>query len=295
MKNIRSIILATLLMVPFGALCQDSMAMHYKIYSVAKQKPVTLDDIVEDMANADILFFGEEHNDSTGHYLEYALFKKLCNKYPGDAALSMEMFETDCQTVLNEYLEDLIREKSLITDARTWPNYKDYRPLIDYARLNHIPVTAANAPSRYTHLVSVDGLASLSRLSETGQSYLPPIPIDTLTGPYYEKFTAIMGGHGAMGSMQMYQAQNLWDATMGWSIAKFYKSHREYKILQINGGFHSEEKLGAVAQLKRYAPKVRVLNIAAYADDSFNNPDWNKFKQMGDYIILTDPKLAKTF
>jgi len=271
------------------------MEQHYKIYSTSRQKIISLDDIVNDMANADVLFFGEEHNDSTGHYLEYALFKKLFNKYPGDAALSMEMFETDCQTPLNEYLHDLIREKSLVTDARTWPNYNDYKPMIEYARLNHIPVTAANAPSRYTHLVSVDGLSALNRLDETGLSYLPPLPIDTATGPYYEKFVETMGGHGAMGGMQLFQAQNLWDATMGWSIAKFYKTHRDYKILQINGGFHSEEKLGAAAQLKKYAPKVRILNIAAYADDSFDNPDWTKFTKMGDYIILTDPKLPKTF
>jgi uncharacterized iron-regulated protein len=273
----------------------QNMEQHFKIYSTSQQKLVTLDDVVTDMANTDVLFFGEEHNDSTGHYLEYALFKKLFSKYPGNTALSMEMFETDCQTPLNEYLEDLICEKSLITDARTWHNYKDYKPLIEYARLNHIPVTAANAPSRYAHLVSVNGLGSLQRLSKTGISYLPPLPIDTATGIYYEKFVNIMGGHGAMGGMQIFQAQNLWDATMGWSISKFYKSHLGYKLLQINGGFHSEEKLGAVAQLKRYAPKVRILNIAAYADDSFDNPDWRKFTKMGDYIILTDPKVPKTF
>ncbi|HEY0244308.1 MAG TPA: ChaN family lipoprotein [Mucilaginibacter sp.] len=291
----KQLTLLALLLLPVYVFCQDNMAQHYKIYSTAKQKTVAVDDIIKDMANADILFFGEEHNDSTGHYLEYTLFNKLAEKYPGKTALSMEMFETDCQTVLNEYLKGFIREKSLITDARTWPNYKDYRPLIELAKANHLPVNAANAPSRYTHMVSAGGLGSLQELDVIGKSYLPPLPIDTAKGPYYEKFVNIMGGHGAMGGMQMYQAQNLWDATMGWSIAKFYKQHKDYKILQINGGFHSEEKLGAIAQLKEYAPKIRVLNIAAYADDSFDNPDWSKFKQMGDYIILTDPKLPKTF
>jgi len=64
---------------------------------------------------------------------------------------------------------------------------------------------------------------------------------------------------------------------------------------QVNGGFHSEEKLGTAAQLKKYAPDIRILNIAAYADDNFANPDWSKFTAKGDYIILTDPKLPKTF
>ena len=104
-----------------------------------------------------------------------------------------------------------------------------------------------------------------------------------------------MGGHASMGGMQMFQAQNLWDATMGWSIARFYKAHKNYKIFQVNGGFHSEEKLGAAAQLKICAKSRRILNIAAYADDSFDNPDWTKFTKMGDYIILTDPKLPRSF
>lgn len=247
------------------------------------------------MANADVIFFGEEHNDSTAHYLEFSLFKKLSEKYPQKTALSMEMFQTDCQLVLNEYLAGLIREKNLVTDARTWPNYKDYKPLIELAKSNHLPVIAANAPTRYTNMVTRGGLDALKQLDAQAKSYLAPLPIDTATGAYYDKFAKIMGGHASMPGMQIYQSQNLWDATMGWSIAKFLKNHSGFKVLQLNGGFHSEEKLGAVAQLKKYAPKLRVLNIATYMDDSFDKPDWSKLVGMADYIILTDPKLPKTF
>jgi len=288
-------ILLFLLLLPFCAFSQDFLAGHYKIYSTSKQKLVTVDDMVNDMSKTDVLFFGEEHNDSTGHYLEYTLFKKLAEKYPGKIALSMEMFETDCQAVLDEYLNGFIREKNFIIDARVWPNYKDYRPLIELAKESHIPVVAANAPARYTNMANRLGLGSLQQLSTIGKSYLPPLPIDTATGAYYDKFSQIMGGHSDMPGMQMYQAQNLWDATMGWSIARFFKTHPGYKIFQLNGSFHSEEKLGAVAQLKKYAPGIQILNITAYADDSFDNPDWSKFSKDGDYIILTDPKLPKTF
>jgi len=284
-----------LLLTPFIALSQDLPASHYKIYNTSTQKIVTVDDIINDMAKADVLFFGEEHNDSTAHYLEYTLFKKLSEKYPQKTALSMEMFQTDCQLVLNEYLAGTIREKNLMADARPWPNYKDYRPLVELAKDAHLPVIAANAPTRYTNLVTRVGLAGLQQLTDQAKSYLPPLPIDTATGAYYEKFGQIMGGHASMPGMQIYQSQNLWDATMGWSIARFLKANAGYKIMQLNGGFHSEEKLGTVAQLKKYAPKARVLTIAAYADDSFDNPDWSKFTAKGDYIILTDPKLPKTF
>ena len=284
-----------LVLCPLFGICQDSLSAHYKIFNTKTQKIASLDDIINNMNKADVLFFGEEHNDSSGHQLEYVLLKKLAGRYPGKTTLSMEMFETDCQTVLNEYLEGLIRDKNFETDARVWPNYDDYRPLVEFSKENKLPVIAANAPARYTNMVNRLGLRSLQQLDPNGKSYLPPLPIDTATGPYLKKFDLIMGGHSAMPGMQMYQAQNLWDATMGWSIAKFIKTHPDYKILHINGGFHSEEKLGVPSQLLHYAPKAEMINIAVYSDDSFTNPDWSKFSNMGDYIILTDPKVPKTF
>jgi uncharacterized iron-regulated protein len=288
-------ILLLFICLPFVALSQATKTIHYKIYNTATQKTATVADIIGNMAKADVLFFGEEHNDSTGHLLELEFFTQLAQQYPGKTALSMEMFTTDCQLVLNEYLNGFIREKNLVSDARTWPNYKDYRPLVELAKQSQIPVVAANAPSRYTNMVTRSGLNSLQQLDAQAKGYLPPLPIDTATGAYYDKFAKIMGGHAAMAGIQIYQSQNLWDATMGWSIAKFYKKHTDFKIMQINGGFHSEEKMGAVAQLKKYAPKARVITIGAYADESFDNPDWAKFSKLADYIILTDARLPKSF
>src|SRR5437879_9360649 len=104
------------------ALCHEIDTPAYKIYDTKNQKIMAVNDIINDMEKADVLFFGEEHNDSTCHVLELALFKQLALKYPGKVALSMEMFETDCQNILNEYLSGLIREKNFINEARAWPN-----------------------------------------------------------------------------------------------------------------------------------------------------------------------------
>lgn len=283
--------LLLLLCLPFLTMAQSN----YKIYNTATQKPATLDDIINGMAKADILFYGEEHNDSVGHTIELALFTKLVEKYQNKAALSLEMFETDTQPVLNEYLADLIREKNLISDARAWNNYKDYRPMVELAKQKHLPVIAANAPGRYTNRVTRLTLKSLDQLDALAKTYLPPLPIDTATGAYYDKFVNIMGGHANMGGMNIYQSQNLWDATMAWSIAKYLKAHAGSKIMQVNGGFHSEDKLGAAAQLKKYAPAARVINVAAFSDEKFNEVDWSKYSKSNNYIIITDGTLRKSF
>ncbi|WP_342647819.1 ChaN family lipoprotein [Mucilaginibacter sp. CSA2-8R] len=281
----------SLLLLPFMTLAQDS----YKVYSTASQKQVSVDDIISNMSKADVLFYGEEHNDSVGHTIELYLLNKLIQKYPKKAALSLEMFETDTQPILNEYLNGLIREKNLISDARAWPNYKDYRPMVELAKEKSIPVIAANAPGRYVNRVTRLGLNSLQQLDVTAKSWLPPLPIDTATGAYYQKFVDIMGGHAGMGGMQIYQSQNLWDATMGWSVAKYLKDHPGSKVLQINGGFHSEDKLGAAAQLKKYASKASIINVAVFAVDDYNHIDWSKYSKNNDYIIVTNGHLAKSF
>jgi len=266
----------------------------YKIYDVKKQSVISLADIIKDMSTADVLFYGEDHNDSTGHYLESEIFKQLCEAFPKKTVLTMEMFYTDTQPVIDEYLAGLISEKNFIKEGRAWPNYKDYRPLIEYARQNKIKVIGANAATRYSNAVTMDGLDVLKNLPKSSAAFLPPLPIDTANGRYNEKLLETLGGH-SMGPMKIYQTQNLWDATMAWSIARLFKEHKGIKVLQINGRFHSDEKLGALAKLQKYAPKLHILNVSAFSDESFDNPNWGKFKNLGDYIIVTDPKVKRSY
>ena len=271
------------------------MEENYKIYDTKTKQIVTIDKIVADVANADVLFFGEEHNDSACHYLEAEIFKALHKKFGDKATLSLEMFETDNQLALNEYLDGFINEDRFTKDVRLWSNYKDYRPMIEYAKQNHITVIAANAPRRYVNMVSRRGMRSLDSLSKDAKKYLPPLPYDTLSGRYREKFIEIMKGGPGGNNPNVYYSQSLWDAGMSYSIYHFLKKNKHKKVFHCVGGFHCEEKLGTAAQLQMRNKKLKILNIASFSDTSFANPDWEKFNNLGDYVILTNPDLKKTF
>src|SRR5690606_22889447 len=131
--------------------------------------------------------------------LELQILEACYRAYGSSLVLSLEVFETEVQLVLDEYTQGIIREKNLMKDARPWKNYQDYRPLVEFAREHGIRVIAANAPSRYTNAVTLNGLQVLDRLDKRAKALLPPLPIDTATGRYYEKFQDILGGHGSMG------------------------------------------------------------------------------------------------
>lgn len=291
--NLKKSIILILLVFPLLGLAQD-MAKHYKVYDVKNGKITTIDAIISDLNAANVLFFGEEHNDSIGHYLEAEIFKKMASAYPGKTALTMEMFHTDVQPVINEYLKGIISEKNFIKEARAWNNYKDYRPMIELAKAQGLDVIGGNAAGRYSNAVTRSGLDVLKQLPESSKAFFAPLPIDTAIGRYNDKFMETLGGHN-MGGMKVYQTQNFWDATMAWSIANYAKKNKDKKIFQVNGRFHSDEKLGTLAKLKGYAPKLKIINISSFSAEDFENPDWSKYKQLGDYVIVTDPKVKKTF
>ena len=56
-------------------------ADNYRIYSVKTGTEVTLSSIVADMANYDVLFYGEEHDDAVTHFIEAQLLTLMFEQY----------------------------------------------------------------------------------------------------------------------------------------------------------------------------------------------------------------------
>lgn len=302
-------------LAPNGLAAQDMGGLgvaHYRIYDARLGREVSLQAIVDQMETHDILFFGEEHNDSVAHYLQATLWGMLHNRYGNRLALSMEMFERDVQSVMDEYLAGSIREKHFLKDARVWSNYRDYRPMVELAKSKGLDVICANAASRYTNLAGREGMKGLRELPEKSKGHFAPLPYTMATGAYYDKLMAFMnGGHSpatdssgqvkppvaTMGGFDLIAAQSLWDATMAWSIASYAKrkGNRGKKVMHVNGRFHSDERLAIVTQLAGYAPKLKTLVISCGPAEELNNPNWDILKKNGDFIVITDPSVPRTY
>jgi uncharacterized iron-regulated protein len=259
--------------------------------------PVKLAQIIDALQTADVVFLGEQHDDATAHGLQFDIFRQTFERYgkTRPVALSLEMFERDTQSVIDEYLQDLINESNFIAASRAWNNYKtDYRPLVEFAKQNKLPVVAANAPRRYVNLVARKGREALSQLSPTAKTYLAPLPYAQASKEYSNKFAALMGGMGAH-SPNILDSQSLWDATMADSVAKTLNTNKNAFVVHLNGGFHTENRLGAVEHLLKYNPKTRVVVVTIKSVENYPNFDAAKDAKAGDFVILTDPKLPRSF
>jgi uncharacterized iron-regulated protein len=285
----------------------------YRIYD-ATGKAASMEDVIAAFERIEVVCVGELHDDSVAHLFEAELLRRVAERYSSNdakirkrpLALSLEMFERDVQIVLDEYLRGLISERHFLLSSRPWNNYQtDYRPLVEFAREKNVAVIAANAPARYVNRVSRLGPESLKDLPPVAKAWLPPLPYEPASPAYASKFKQLMNGPQATGSTQSPQsphgtsylldAQTLRDATMAHAITQHLKRQPETLVLHISGNFHSEQRLGLPEQLLRYRPKARTLVITIINDKGFPDFDAARIGKLGDFVVLTDPKLPRSF
>lgn len=258
----------------------------YKIYDCRNNKEIKIEEIVSNLQPGSTLIFGEQHDDSIAHLLQLEIVKLLYSQFGENVTVTMEMFERDVQPILSEYLEGVISEKNFRKEARAWGNYDDYKPIVEFAKEKKLPVVAANAPARYVNLVTRKGLPALNGLSKhVRKNFIAPLPVDTLTGIYHDKFMEVMGGHSVPG-MHLYHSQNFWDATMAYSINQAYKKNKKGVVYQLNGRFHSDYYSGLAYRLI-HDYKQKVVTISSFYKDDISFVQWSDYVSLGDYIIIT--------
>ena len=131
-----------------------------------KGEKVDYEQVKKKSADNDVIFFGELHNNPISHWLQFKLTADLYDLKDGKLILGAEMFETDDQLVMDEYLSGKINVKNFEEEAKLWDNYStDYKPLVEFAKTKKITFKATNVPRRYANLVFRTGLEGLNELS----------------------------------------------------------------------------------------------------------------------------------
>ena len=152
--------------------------------------------MVAELARADVVFVGEQHDDPNTHRLEQALMSGLRRRRVA-AAVSLEMFERDVQGTLDRYLSGAIGEAEFLKESRPWPRYAtDYRPLVEMAKREGWPVVAANVPRRVASSVAKSGQAAIEQLPPADR-LLMAAELQCPHDAYFARFSQAMNGHGA--------------------------------------------------------------------------------------------------
>ena len=259
----------------------------YQLFN-KKGKKVDYGKLLIAAEKAQVVLFGEYHNNAISHWLELELTKDLADK--NKIILGAEMIEADNQKQLDQFLKGEINQKQLDSTARLWPNYKtDYKPLVEFAKENNIPFIATNIPRRFASIVSKKGFEGLENLTSEEKTWIAPLPIvyDSEL-PGYVNMMKMMGDHA---SPNMPKAQAIKDATMAYFIQKNLKEKSIF--IHFNGTYHSDNFEGIYWYLKKTAPNLEILTIATIEQKELkkiSTEDYNK----ADYILVIDEDVTKT-
>lgn len=254
----------------------------YIIYETKDLNQISLENFIKKLNEYDIILFGEKHDDEFTHRLELMIFEYMF-KNNKKLALSLEMFERDVQNVLDSYLKNEITENEFLQSSRPWPNYStDYKPLIEFAKVNKIPVIASNIPRKFASIISKSGKDSLYKIEDIKHLFFEPV-VDLQS--YKEKFFEFMSSivpsspMGNLNKENTYISQLFKDATMAGSIKNFLDHHHNYTVLHLTGEFHSNYHLGIYPQLKKMMPDKKIATIAVV-----DSKDFDPF--LADFIII---------
>ena len=288
----RSLLLALLLPLLFSFRA-DKPA--YRLFT-ATGKTADYDKMLQDLATADVVLFGEQHNDPIAHWLELQVTKDLAQRKQGQLVLGFEMLERDVEPLVEQYNMGELDDAAFEADSRPWPNYAtDYRPLLQLARQQKLRVVGTNVPRRYASQVAKGSLTALDALPVAEKAWLAPLPIIVdYELPGYKNMVAMFGGDGAHSAsvQNIIQAQALKDATMAYFIRQSRQPGQ--LLLHFNGSYHSDNHDGIVWYLHQADPKLKILTISTVSQEQLQKLDKENL-QKADYVVAVPLDMTKTY
>ena len=274
-----------------------------RVYDTQRKRFTDFEIMSADLARADVVLVGEQHDDPNTHRLERAVLEGFARRHV-PVILSLEMFERDVQASVDTYVNGTGGEDEFLKGSRPWPRYaSDYRPLVEFAKAHKWPVVAANVPRRIASDIAKNGRQAVDALSANDRKFAAA-ELQCPHDDYFSRFAEQMGGHpAASGSApsgsgapsdatteRYYLAQCVKDETMGESIANAFArmEGRPGAVVHFTGTFHSEYSEGTGERVRRRLPGRRVLTASIIPVESLDDlsPDDDDLKK-ADFLIFT--------
>ena len=279
--------IASLLIMGFKA---DKPA--YRLFN-SEGKEIKYNKMLKEVLDADIVFFGELHNNPIAHWLELEITKELYRVKGDSLVLAAEMFERDDQLIIDEFLAGSYEADKFEAEAKLWKNYKtDYKPLMTFAKDSGLYFVASNVPRRYASMVSKKGFEVLDSLTDIAKQYIAPLPVEYDPEVKGYKDMLDMMGMGGHANENLPKAQALKDATMAWSIKENYVPGNT--VIHYNGSYHSKNFEGIIWYLNRYLPGLKIVTLETVSQNSIEELEEENIG-VASYIFAVPESMTNTY
>ncbi len=218
---------------------------------------------IQQIASKDVILVGEIHDRYDHHLTQCAILKSLHERNP-KLAIGVEWFQQSFQPVIDDYLAGRIDEATFLTRSDYYERWRyDYRmlrPIMQYAKANHIPVIALNTPTELTKKISKGGLAALT---PTERAQLPQM-IAPANEAYRSRLKQIFAQHmgGDKAKLENFlTVQRVWDATMAHNISRFLQQNAGWQVAAFTGSGHIIHGNGIPQDLQQQLPQLKLATV----------------------------------
>lgn len=268
----------------------------YNIYT-SKGNKVSYKKMLKEIQEANIVLFGEHHNNPVCHWLQYELSKSLVEAKDSKVIFGAEFFERDDQLIIDEYISGYIGLNNFKKEVKLWDNFStDYEPLLKLTKSLKTPFIATNIPRRYASMVARKGIDVLRELPGQAKRLMMPLGLKVDTNlRSYKNMLSINMGHGmSMDPLNMVYAQAVKDATMAESIVR--NSRQGYTFVHFNGSYHSDFHEGIAYYLGVYSVRnsIDLITISTVEQEDIDRLNEDNFGR-ADFIICIDKDFNKSY
>lgn len=239
------------------------------IIRMSDKQTVGFSQMMADVHSSNVIMVAETHDNKEHHTLQLDIIRSFRDKKV-PLAIGLEMFQTNYQKQLDEWVEGTIPEQKFKEIyAKNWSyDWSLYRELFLYARDNHIPLVALNIPKTTVFKVARNGFASLTPEERKDLPSGVTCDINKPQTEFLKKTFKEVFGHEGNGKVFTYfcEAQAVRNNGMAMNIANYVKGSPGSKIVAIAGTWHAvkhgiPERLLDIQNLslKVLLPEIREL------------------------------------
>jgi len=263
--------------------CLFAYAEHGQVFRTVDSKFITFSELLEDLKKVDVIFVGEVHDREFHHEMQLNIIKALvAEKLP--IVIGLEMFNYESQKELDLWSSGNINTEDFIrVYYKNWNfPWNIYDDIFIFIKDSKLPAIGLNVPPEITRKVATSGFASLTKEE---LKRLPP-EIACIVNEEYMKFIRrayAMHRQGGNNFQFFCEAQLLWDQSMAYNIAGYFKKHHDKKMVVLAGNGHAWKR-GIPAQLKHFSDKINYRVILPYIE-KYIDPNTIKSGD-ADYILI---------
>ena len=237
------------------------------IISAATGKPISFDQLIDELKGVRVVYIGESHTNRSHHRIQLEIIAALFEA-ADEISIGMEMFDFTYQPVLDRWSSGEFEETAFLEKVHWYANWRYpfslYREILEFVRDNRIPLVGLNIPFHIPPKVRIGGLANLG---DADARHLPS-EIDTSDSAHRAYVEPVFKQHAFHSSADFdyfYEAQCLWEETMAESIARSMPSGM---MIVLAGNGHIVQKFGIPQRaFRRTSLPYRTVYLAIAGKD----------------------------